>query len=234
MNLKKLINQLNNGRQEKKLHALEKLSEFNTPSAIEAIIEAFLDNDLPMKRHIFNVLDKMDKVSVNNIIKKYENRLYEVFVNHLNDRDWAVRSFAVKVLGRISGKNAMSPLIAMLNDREGYVRYFAAETIGKFCDISAIPYLADILMDEYGYMRTYILESLINVLQHLPESPDPHDVILFEETVNKIKKYNNSDAQELLRIIEKKIKEIKNKVKDFVIIPDNYPGERDFVIIEYT
>jgi len=232
--LKKIIDQLNNGSEKKKLHAIEKLSSLNTAASIEALVLSLINNDITIKRHIFNVLEHMDGDVVNGIIKKYENSLYEAFVKDLNNKEWSVRSFAVKFLGRMSGKNAISPLLAMLNDREGYVRYFAAETIGKFCHVSAIPSLADSLMDEYGYVRTYISEAIINILENSPEDSSPHEVILLEETLKDVKKRNNPDTAELIKILDKKIKDIRNNIKDFVIIPDNYPGNRDFVIIEYN
>ncbi|HPZ08683.1 MAG TPA: HEAT repeat domain-containing protein [Candidatus Eremiobacteraeota bacterium] len=233
VNLDKLVKLLKEGNTREKKYAAQKLGELKYENALDYLIEALMDRELTVRKSAFKALESMEQPSVIQYMKKYRERLTLFFINELKNSYWPVRSFAARILGKIGEKKAVKPLIELLNDREGYVRYFSIEALGKLGELSALPYLIRCLIDNCGNIRTYVVDSIIYLLENFPDEPTPQELMILEDSLGKIKEYDNPSIEESSAHIKKLIREKKSKKsRDFVIIHDKYPDDKQFEIIE--
>ncbi len=230
MQMNEYIKSLKEGNCQERLTAAKKLGELRCNNAVEPLVLSLMDRELSVRRASWTALEHMEQKSVHRIIKKYISTLSSFFIDELKNSYWPVRSFAARILGKIREKTAIVPLLEALDDREGYVRYFAAEALGKLGEPYVLPYMVKSLIDDLGNTRTYVADSIKYLIFNLPDNITPEDLMFLEETLKKIKENNGSE--ELSKLFEKIIEEKKTeKVKDFVIIKDSYPEERQLEII---
>ena len=80
----------------------------------------------------------------------------------LKDRDWRIRSNAVRALGGLKDERALQPMMAMLADRKEHpvVRGSVALALGALEDRSAVDPLMDALKDEDPRVRRAAASSL--------------------------------------------------------------------------
>ena len=226
------IKSLKEGNCQERLNAAKKLGELKYKNAVEPLVLSLMDRELSVRRTSWTALEHMEQNSVNQAIKKYSSRLSLFFIDELKNSYWPVRSFAARILGKIREKTALMPLLQALDDREGYVRYFAVEALGRLGEPSVLPYMVKSLIDDLGNTRTYVADSIKYLILNLPDNTTPEDLMFLEETLKKIRKNNGTAIEELSKMFEKIIEEKKTeKVKDFVIIKDNYPEDRQMEII---
>jgi HEAT repeat protein len=112
------VQQLKSRSREKRLQAVEKLSQEDHPKAWEALINALEDPDDAVRKAVAQALGNFK-----------DDRTVTALVTALNDLNPTVREAAAQALRLIGSRDAIPPLVDALRDPVGPVRWQAAKAL---------------------------------------------------------------------------------------------------------
>lgn len=167
---RELAEQLASQNEDERLRALQTLSEEETPTGTETLIESLGDMSWWVR-----------KTAVDGLARQAGGEEINLLLRALRDehRNPGVLNSALQVLA-LSGIDAIEPLVELLNDANDDLRIYAAQALGDQHNARAVQPLIRALEDENVNVRYHAIESLgklrapeaVDALATLAESRD--------------------------------------------------------------
>ncbi|HKS38425.1 MAG TPA: HEAT repeat domain-containing protein [Verrucomicrobiae bacterium] len=174
---------LKDGAYQKRVAAVELLSQINDSRVVKPLVEALKDADSLVRTAAANALSRAgDARAVDPLLsvlndadhnaraaaasalsKLGDDRVIGPLVKTLKDHHWEVRAAALEALGQLRDRSSVEAVIALLRDPDKEVRQNAAEALGNLGDDRAVEALVLTLKDEQSAVRQAAARALRRV-----------------------------------------------------------------------
>jgi HEAT repeat protein len=147
-----LVALLKEGAYQKRVAAVDLLSQMNDPRVVKPLLEALKDSDSLVRTAAANALSRIG-----------DARAVEPLIGALKDSDHNVRTAAAVALARLGDERAVAPLVQSLEDGHWEVRASALESLGKLRDPRCIEAVIGRLADPDKEVRQNAANALSNL-----------------------------------------------------------------------
>lgn len=130
-------------------YAVYLLGKTGDPAAIRPLVEALADPEKAVREQAMRSLVAMGEDAVGPLTAAMKK-----------DPKWQARYRAAEALGKLAGKEVVTPLIQGLSDNRDHVRYMAAKGLMGLGDSSAVEPLIILLTDENRVVRLMTVRAL--------------------------------------------------------------------------
>jgi HEAT repeat protein len=178
-----LLALLKDGAYQKRVAAVELLSQINDARVVKPLLDALKDADSIVRTAAASALSQVgDARAVDPLLavlrdtdhnaraaaaaalgKLGDERVIEPLIRTLKDRHWEVRAAALETLGQLRNRRSVEAVVALLRDPDKEVRQNAAEALGNLGDDRTVEALVLTLKDEESAVRQAAARALRRV-----------------------------------------------------------------------